>query len=391
MSESSYKITFLTSDYEIQNPTEVSLTLYGSSGQTEKIPINISSKNDEQKVKALDIGTLKKLNIEHKIDEGSVRINSVEILKSSKCYSVNINTSLTSDGEKSIDFDKITSKSNSRQASSKSKKSEKVQKTSDKNNKTATITAAPSKKEQSDSQESSSMNTKKDQGQGKIKPENHPIKNGEFEYSTHVELKRVKAKLYKEVAKIKYPKRKENHPFVFNDLTPYAETRLADNILLASDVNQPIGYCNRFTAMGVVEPWVAHRMEHTIGPLISRNMTHNGRNKVLSRRKLNQPDQFEGSTLTPSFPKVILKKPRGMNGPFYYDEVGMIRDEMKKNINKSQRFEEDRNRTINDYYRMNLDQTAESLHMTGAYHAYLENTPGSKKALEELLKKLEKA
>ncbi len=36
---------------------------------------------------------------------------------------------------------------------------------------------------------------------------------------------------------------------------------------------------------------------------------------------------------------------------------------------------------------MNLDTTAEKDKMKDAYHAYLENTPGSKKALHELLTK----
>ena len=36
---------------------------------------------------------------------------------------------------------------------------------------------------------------------------------------------------------------------------------------------------------------------------------------------------------------------------------------------------------------MNLDQTADNQKMANAYRAYLENTPGSKKALEELLTK----
>ena len=36
---------------------------------------------------------------------------------------------------------------------------------------------------------------------------------------------------------------------------------------------------------------------------------------------------------------------------------------------------------------MNLDTTAEKEKMIDAYHAYLENTPGSKKALHELLTK----
>lgn len=60
---------------------------------------------------------------------------------------------------------------------------------------------------------------------------------------------------------------------------------------------------------------------------------------------------------------------------------------MKKNLTNKTRFEEDRNRTINDYYRMNLDQTVDNETMMRAYEAYLSNTPGSKKALEELLNK----
>ena len=58
---------------------------------------------------------------------------------------------------------------------------------------------------------------------------------------------------------------------------------------------------------------------------------------------------------------------------------------MNKNLKNRTRFEEDRNRTINDFYRMNLDETAENGQMKMAYHTYLGNTPGSKRALEELL------
>jgi hypothetical protein len=63
------------------------------------------------------------------------------------------------------------------------------------------------------------------------------------------------------------------------------------------------------------------------------------------------------------------------------------RRELKNNYHNNNRFEEDRNRTINDYYRMNLDKNSKDQKMTSVYHAYLENTPGSKKALEELLTK----
>jgi hypothetical protein len=90
--------------------------------------------------------------------------------------------------------------------------------------------------------------------------------------------------------------------------------------------------------------------------------------------------------LAPNFPKLNVHKPRDMKGPFSFADVSEIRKELKRNLTNKNRFDEDRNRTINDYYRMRLDQTAEKEKMIEAYHAYLENTPGSKKALEELLK-----
>ena len=63
---------------------------------------------------------------------------------------------------------------------------------------------------------------------------------------------------------------------------------------------------------------------------------------------------------------------------------------MKKNLGdeSTARITEDQNRTINDFYRMRLDQfhPYSKQHMMRVYHAYLENTAGSKKALHELLK-----
>ena len=36
-------------------------------------------------------------------------------------------------------------------------------------------------------------------------------------------------------------------------------------------------------------------------------------------------NEIEGTTLTPRFPIIGLKKPKGMVGPFYVDDVGQIR------------------------------------------------------------------
>ncbi len=43
-------------------------------------------------------------------------------------------------------------------------------------------------------------------------------------------------------------------------------------------------------------------------------------------------DELEGSTLAPNFPKVIIKKPKDMNGPFYFDDVPVIRYSLIKSI-----------------------------------------------------------
>jgi len=212
------------------------------------------------------------------------------------------------------------------------------------------------------------------------------------EESTHIELRRIKDSIKNETSKIVCPKRKEHIPFVFNDLTPYADTRHVEFLINSPLNNQPVGYYNRYTAMTIVEPWVAHRMEHTVGPLFAKSIRHTSvpRPQVKFRHSKDRPakDQIEGSTLAPNFPKVMIKKPKGMNGPFYYDDIEIIRKELEKNLKNKARFEEDRNRTINDYYRMNLDQTADTEKTWDTFRAYLENTPGSKKALKEIIDKV---
>jgi hypothetical protein len=58
------------------------------------------------------------------------------------------------------------------------------------------------------------------------------------------------------------------------------------------------------------------------------------RSREVSARNKEKPnkDQLEGSTLAPSFPRVIIKKPKTMNGPFYFDDVRLIRFAFKLKI-----------------------------------------------------------
>ncbi len=45
----------------------------------------------------------------------------------------------------------------------------------------------------------------------------------------------------------------------------------------------------------------------------------------LSTLERPKREELEGSTLAPNFPKIIIKKPKDMNGPFYFDDVPVIR------------------------------------------------------------------
>ncbi len=74
-----------------------------------------------------------------------------------------------------------------------------------------------------------------------------------------------------------------------------------------------------------------------------------------------------------------------------------FRDELRKSYstNATSKVEEDYVRTKQDFYRMELDKLND-IHplsrpnMRAAYFAYLQNTPGSKKAVYECVKSSEK-
>ena len=65
------------------------------------------------------------------------------------------------------------------------------------------------------------------------------------------------------------------------------------------------------------------------------------------------------------------------------------RKQLRKNFGAESiaRQAEDKTRTVNDFYRMRLDHfhPLSMDHMKQVYHAYLDNTVGSKQALKELL------
>lgn len=384
-----YKVTVKTGDsVSAGTDAEIMLEIFGDKTNTAKLALNSNvsldktgdifekGKIDVFELHAIDIGTLKHIKIGHDGSKtGSTwQLESITIdyPKGSETWMVNkwLDKSDNSNFIQLKSNSKPTLKSEKPEPKHEPKKEEKPKlKTESKAEKPKSVKRIERPEKQGD----------------KI---THPEVTDEF---TQIELSRIKAGLSKEVAQIKYPKRQDFKPFVFNNLSPYYDIKETEMLVNAPEKMNSVGYYNRYTALSIVEPWVSHRMEHNLAPIMSRSLNHNagGRSHLEDLSTFERPkrEELEGSTLAPNFPKIIIKKPKDMNGPFYFDDVPVIRKELKNNLTNHTRFEEDRNRTINDYYRMNLDTTAEKEKMKDAYHAYLENTPGSKKALHELLTK----
>lgn len=233
-----------------------------------------------------------------------------------------------------------------------------------------------------------------DQTQSDFQSEHQNQDNSKSNQFVHCELKRLKQAIIEQSKDIKHKERKDFHPYVFNSLHPYQSTKDVHKLINSPQDNQPIGHYNRYTAQNIVEPWIAHRMENNSGPidLSLSSKLHNTSSNESSTIKFPKIDnrqpsknQLTGSTLAPDFPKVDYKKSNKHADPLYYHDIKSIRNDIRNKLNNRNRIAEDRSRTINDYYRMNLDQTAEKTKMIEAYRAYLENTAGSKQALKELL------
>ncbi|CAF0790077.1 unnamed protein product [Brachionus calyciflorus] len=365
--------------------SKVTLTIYGKNGNTDEIVLDGNNSNlgkdlfernstDEFSVEAEDLGKIThiKIGTDGSKLASSWYLESITVKSPSETQNWEVNKWLA-DEDLSVELKaKIEEKPKEEPKPKAEEKPKKEEKTNE-------------KKETPRSKNETPVSTKKSESKStkKTLPPVKPPRSNEF---THLELERIKGGLNREVSTIKFTKRKEHMPFIFNDLNPYYDVKHVENLIYSPLNQQHVGYYNRYTAINIVEPWVAYRMERTLPPYVTRSLSHS----LLPRSSLNnssfeKPERLEGSTLAPNFPKVIVKKPKDLNGPFYVDDVKAIRKEIKKNYKSTTRFEEDRKRTINDYFRMRLNETADREGMTKAYHAYLENSAGSKKALEELL------
>jgi len=219
------------------------------------------------------------------------------------------------------------------------------------------------------------------------------------------ELKRLEISLKEEQSKIEEPPHKEHVPFLFNNLDPYFNTAPAKFLIKLdeeeeADPEKPMsskrdisipGYVSRKTALDICDPWVDHNMD------VNPEDLHDSSMKIVSPRdgpakKDQDRPPKEGSTRLPKFPAVHMSK-KGIKNELNYADVPGLREQLKEKLGagNAEQKSEDYTRTKQDFFRMELDKMDE-IHpinrdnMKATYFAYLQNTPGSKKAIHECLK-----
>ncbi|XP_045181491.2 myb-like protein X isoform X2 [Mercenaria mercenaria] len=249
----------------------------------------------------------------------------------------------------------------------------------------------------------------------------------------HAELQRLKDSLRKESKKIKKPKVRDHYPFVFTDLAPYYNTYTANYLINMPDLGyketQPaeakkpvetedtkeLMYTTRCTSIGLVDPCDSLSMDRNVLPKLEtaeirrkrieqmhaaskpksgRDSSNTDRSGKTSPRQ-KRPEAKQGSTRLPKFPVIAPPNAELTTKELHYGDVPMLRDEMTKSFSHygDDRKKSDYERTKQDFYRMELDRLDEyhqttRPHMRAAYFAYLQNTPGSRKAIYDCMKEV---
>lgn len=225
------------------------------------------------------------------------------------------------------------------------------------------------------------------------------------EYKTE-ELRRLQEVLRKERSHIRKPRQREHFPFVWTSLEPYYNTQTAAFLIdLPEEFRH--SYVSRSTAIGLCDPWVDLEMDNTILPKIGSAQRTSTRGQERTRCKKSERSESQerekekkekkGSTRLPKFPVVPFHTGKeNATQRFPYQDIPKFRQEMDQrfSLHAPKKVDSDYRRTKDDFYRMDLDKLDEvhpinRPHMRKAYFAYLQNTPGSKKAITECVRSLD--
>ncbi|XP_041360941.1 ABC transporter F family member 4-like isoform X2 [Gigantopelta aegis] len=219
------------------------------------------------------------------------------------------------------------------------------------------------------------------------------------------ELRRLEESLKREKSKIHRPPIKKYIPYTFNNLDPYFNVHAAKYLIELPEEVRHV-YTSRSTALGLCDPVQDYRMDHWakgmeklphVSKPINRHHEMMKKEKKIKERE-SRHKTHEGSTRLPKFPVVTMKTDDLVTKQLFYSDVPMLRRELeeKYSANAQSKIDEDFKRTQEDFYRMELDRMDE-YHpsnrplMCQAYFAYLSNTPGSRKAINDIMREYKKS
>jgi len=180
---------------------------------------------------------------------------------------------------------------------------------------------------------------------------------------------------------------------VHNSLQPFFDTKWFEKCLDSPRVPKH-AYASRWTASTLVDPWQAYRMDSTVLPEIGHS---SAKAKSSPRRQNDDKKELrkEGSTRLPAWPVVDVRFGERRR-EYTFSDLPRLRQVLrdKYTSNADDKKKKDYQRTKQDFYRMELDKLDEvpgdqnRRNLRLAYHAYLKNTPGSRQALLDCLRKL---
>jgi len=235
------------------------------------------------------------------------------------------------------------------------------------------------------------------------------------------ELDRIEQESKERNDKERLPPVKPFKPYVFNSLRPYTDTQTFRFAVTEPDEVRHFAV-SRNTAGGPCDPWVSHHMDTNFGtprksePIknpqtpnsarssrqdSSRNSQsgqRSARSNVTSRSSSQSVDHDSSGNRTSIYPIVQFTKTELTGQELDYKDVPKIRNEIQSSysVNAPKKEDGDYRRTMGEFSRRGLDHMDEytpqsRATMRRAYFAYLQNNPGSARAVRECVRKEDEA
>lgn len=217
------------------------------------------------------------------------------------------------------------------------------------------------------------------------------------------ELKRLKSQMVEFKQSVHRPPVRPFTPDIFNSLSPYYNQYLVNCTIqdLQQDLRIPRGFGHRPTALGVVDPEVAWRMDNFPNPVQNSRLPGRLFRPADWSKNTSTSRDNQGSTRLPPLPMPTFPKFNQSNyqpNRMTYDELRNFREDLsltyERQAQKQARV--DYERTVQDWHRMNLSELKKlppspRYHIQKAIVSYLGTSRGSSQALIPLTKELDEA